>query len=110
MGEKKKQEDDLVNVLTGEGPELPGADASEADALDPAYLERMKRTSANQASLVRGAMRRRLDEGSAEVSSASASKVDSKSEKEKRQGEDSGMLGMRACFGDLGSSDPESSG
>mmetsp|Transcript_131 Transcript_131/g.286 ORF Transcript_131/g.286 Transcript_131/m.286 type:complete len:272 (+) Transcript_131:279-1094(+) len=50
--ESKKKEDELVKMLTGEGPELPKPTA-EQDSLDPEYIEKLKRNAASMPSLVR---------------------------------------------------------
>eukprot|EP00438_Fugacium_kawagutii_P026253 Skav233568 [mRNA] locus=scaffold563:723471:724061:- [translate_table: standard] len=49
--EKKKREDELVNLLTGEGPELPKP-TSEADTVDPEYMRKLKRSAASRPGLV----------------------------------------------------------
>lgn len=49
--EKKKREDELVNLLTGEGPELPKP-TSEADSVDPEYMRKLKRSAASRPGLV----------------------------------------------------------
>ncbi|CAL1147570.1 unnamed protein product [Cladocopium goreaui] len=49
--EKKKREDELVNLLTGEGPELPKP-TSETDSVDPEYLRKLKRSAASRPGLV----------------------------------------------------------
>mmetsp|Transcript_77332 Transcript_77332/g.121816 ORF Transcript_77332/g.121816 Transcript_77332/m.121816 type:complete len:299 (-) Transcript_77332:198-1094(-) len=54
--EKKKREDELVNLLTGEGPELPKP-TSEADSVDPEYLRKLKRSSASRPTLVSQGLR-----------------------------------------------------
>lgn len=54
--EKKKREDELVNLLTGEGPELPKP-TSEADSVDPEYLRKLKRSAASRPGLVSQGLR-----------------------------------------------------
>lgn len=63
--EKKKREDELVNLLTGEGPELPKP-TSEADSVDPEYLRKLKRSSASRPALVSQGLRH-LEEEHKEV-------------------------------------------
>merc|ERR1719183_244369 len=62
--EKQKRDDELVNLICGEGPELPKApDASES--LDVEYIRRLKRAAADRPSVVCEGMRKLLKEEAA---------------------------------------------
>jgi len=104
--EKKQAEDDLVNLIAGEGPELPKA-APESDSLDPEFVRKLKRSSADRPSVVAAGMRA-LEEGQEPAkrprtaqSSASSSAINSKS------GAD--WPGMFSALGTLSSPEGESS-
>jgi len=64
--EKKKREDELVNLLTGEGPELPKVTNPESDGLDPEFLRKLKRSAASRDSLVSQGLKHLEDEGDGE--------------------------------------------
>lgn len=103
--EKKKREDDLVNLLTGEGPELPKP-TPESESLDPAYVEKLKRTAAQQTGIVRQGMRT-LDN----AATSSSSSCQTQKKRAKLDGDaERGLFDMRASFGDVSSpsSDHES--
>merc|ERR1719187_1043087 len=55
--EKRKIEDDLVKMLTGEGPELPKPKPA-SEMLDPDFIANMQRSAANKPSLVRQGLAR----------------------------------------------------
>eukprot|EP00927_Polykrikos_kofoidii_P064016 TRINITY_DN589_c0_g1_i1.p1 TRINITY_DN589_c0_g1~~TRINITY_DN589_c0_g1_i1.p1 ORF type:complete len:349 (+),score=91.38 TRINITY_DN589_c0_g1_i1:56-1048(+) len=59
--EQKKRDDELVNLIVGEGPDLPKpVDASES--LDPEYLRKLKQSAASLPSLVDQGIRRLSNE------------------------------------------------
>merc|ERR1712190_583618 len=63
--EKQKREDDLVDLLTGEGPELPKP-TPQAESLDPEYIRRLKRAAAERPALVsKGLRQQEFTEGPA---------------------------------------------
>mmetsp|Transcript_69467 Transcript_69467/g.192246 ORF Transcript_69467/g.192246 Transcript_69467/m.192246 type:complete len:515 (-) Transcript_69467:99-1643(-) len=64
--EKQKREDDLVNALKGEGPELPKP-VPQAESLNPDYVRRLKRAAAERPALVSQGMRNLLSETAGEV-------------------------------------------
>mmetsp|Transcript_84463 Transcript_84463/g.149460 ORF Transcript_84463/g.149460 Transcript_84463/m.149460 type:complete len:425 (+) Transcript_84463:1-1275(+) len=63
--EHKKTEDELVQALTGEGPELP-APTPESESLDEAFLEKLKKAAATRPAVVSEGFRRMLAEEAGE--------------------------------------------
>ena len=55
-----------VNLLTGEGPELPKVTNPESDGLDPEFLRKLKRSAASRDSLVSQGLKHLEDEGDGE--------------------------------------------
>ena len=51
-----------VNLLTGEGPELPKVTNPESDGLDPEFLRKLKRSAASRDSLVSQGLKHLEDE------------------------------------------------
>merc|ERR1719310_2586634 len=62
--EKKKRDDDLVNLIVGEGPDLPKV-PEKWENLDPEYLQKLKRTAADRAGIVGQGMKVAFDEDEA---------------------------------------------
>ncbi|CAJ1331910.1 unnamed protein product, partial [Effrenium voratum] len=76
--EKKKRDDELVNLLTGEGPELPKP-TPQSESLDPDYLRKLKQSASSRPGLVTEGLRRLLqeeEEASAEVSEAKRPRIE----------------------------------
>mmetsp|Transcript_89575 Transcript_89575/g.252464 ORF Transcript_89575/g.252464 Transcript_89575/m.252464 type:complete len:461 (-) Transcript_89575:138-1520(-) len=69
--EKKKADDELVKLITGEGPELPKAPGV-AETLDPEYVKRLKRVAADRPNLVSEGLRKLIEEEEAASVEASA--------------------------------------
>jgi len=63
--ENKKREDELVQALTGEGPELPKP-VPESESLDEAFLEKLKKAAATRPAVVSEGFRRMLAEEAGE--------------------------------------------
>eukprot|EP00929_Paragymnodinium_shiwhaense_P118531 TRINITY_DN90446_c0_g1_i1.p1 TRINITY_DN90446_c0_g1~~TRINITY_DN90446_c0_g1_i1.p1 ORF type:complete len:459 (-),score=148.06 TRINITY_DN90446_c0_g1_i1:28-1404(-) len=59
--EKKKRDDELVNLIVGEGPELPKV-LDKHETLDPEYVQRLKRTAADRARVVSQGMAAHFDD------------------------------------------------
>lgn len=59
--EQKKRDDDIVKMLTGEGPELPKPTA-ESESLDPNFVRKLKSAAASRPALVSEGLRHLLDE------------------------------------------------
>lgn len=104
--EKKQAEDELVNLIAGEGPELP-AKTPESDSLDPEFVRKLKRSSADRPSVVAAGMRA-LEEGQEPAkrprtvqSTASSSAAASKTSAD--------WPGMFSALGTLSSPEGESS-
>jgi len=76
--EKKKRDDDLVNLIVGEGPELPKT-LEKHETLDEEYLQRLKRTAADRAKVVSQGMKVAFeedDEGPAKKMRSAAGEFD----------------------------------
>lgn len=108
--EKKQREDDLVNMIAGEGPELPKP-VPASESLDPEFIKKLKRSSADRPAVVSEGMRvldaseeqdalkrPRVNAGSSSSSSAAIGEPTLKS------------LGAMDMLGDLGSSSPSPDG
>jgi len=118
--EKKKREDELVNLLTGEGPELPKP-TPESESLDPEYVRKLKR-SAQKSSLVSEGIQRWISEKDApeedeakrprveEASASSAAGVGDKEEEEEEEDEVDWMGAMDALKGLSSPEDEEEEG
>eukprot|EP00930_Biecheleria_cincta_P028603 TRINITY_DN19967_c0_g1_i1.p1 TRINITY_DN19967_c0_g1~~TRINITY_DN19967_c0_g1_i1.p1 ORF type:complete len:349 (-),score=105.49 TRINITY_DN19967_c0_g1_i1:58-1035(-) len=59
--EQKKREDEIVKMLTGEGPELPKPTA-ESESLDPNFVRKLKSAAASRPALVSEGLRHLLNE------------------------------------------------
>lgn len=128
--EKKKREDELVNLLTGEGPELPKP-TPESESLDPEFVRKLKR-SAQKSSLVsegiqrwitekdtesEDAKRPRTEEPSASstaapasASSAASAAVDKEEEEDADDDDGVDWMGAMSALQGLSSPEPEEEG
>jgi len=59
--EQKKRDDELVKMLTGEGPELPKP-TPESETLDPNFIRKLKSAAASRPALVDEGLKHLLDE------------------------------------------------
>jgi hypothetical protein len=59
--EHQKREEDLVKLITGEGPDLPKAPDPNS-TLDPEYVKKLKRAGANKNDLVVAGLQRQVEE------------------------------------------------
>eukprot|EP00440_Ansanella_granifera_P001852 gb/GFBE01002000.1/.p1 GENE.gb/GFBE01002000.1/~~gb/GFBE01002000.1/.p1 ORF type:complete len:449 (+),score=115.04 gb/GFBE01002000.1/:1-1347(+) len=78
--EKKKRDDELVALLTGEGPELPKP-TPESESLDPEFVRKLKRAAESRPSVVNQGLRHLLAEagsssGSTEGDAAKRARTD----------------------------------
>jgi hypothetical protein len=110
--ELKKADDDLVKLITGEGPELPKAPDPNS-TLDPEYVRKLKRAGANKIDIVSAGLQRRLEEDS--VSTMEPSKrprlsVDDSCASEVAASQSSGGMGLMSALGALGSPSSPASG
>lgn len=76
--QKQKRDDELVNMLTGEGPELPKP-TPESESLDPEFVRKLKRTAAERSSLVNEGLKRLAVTPSSESAAAGSASVPSSS-------------------------------
>lgn len=80
--QKQKRDDELVNMLTGEGPELPKP-TPESESLDPEFVRKLKRTAAGRSSLVNEGLKRlavqTVTEGNGSAAAGSANVTSSSS-------------------------------
>mmetsp|Transcript_15389 Transcript_15389/g.24557 ORF Transcript_15389/g.24557 Transcript_15389/m.24557 type:complete len:462 (+) Transcript_15389:50-1435(+) len=69
--QEKKANDELVELLTGEGPELP-TPTPEQERLDPEFVKKLKRAAASLPALVSQGMRRMTADGNGSSGSSAA--------------------------------------
>jgi len=128
--EKKKREDELVNLLTGEGPELPKP-TPESESLDPEFVRKLKR-SAQKSSLVSEGIQRWISEkdtesedpkrprteepsasssaGPASASSAAGAAVDKEEDGDADDDDGVDWMGAMSALQGLSSPEPEEEG
>ncbi|CAE7351938.1 sde2 [Symbiodinium sp. CCMP2592] len=128
--EKKKREDELVNLLTGEGPELPKP-TPESESLDPEFVRKLKR-SAQKSSLVSEGIQRWISEkdtesedpkrprteepsasssaGPASASSAVGAAVDKEEDEDADDDDGVDWMGAMSALQGLSSPEPEEEG
>lgn len=113
--ENKKRDDELVELLTGEGPELPKP-TPESEMLDPEFVRKLKRAAATRPAVVSEGLRRIATESNGGSASSAASAEEPK--KRPRYDEASASsatstadsvdwLGALDALGDLSSSGEE---
>lgn len=108
--EKKKRDDELVNLLTGEGPELPKP-TPESESLDPEFLRRLKRAAESRPAVVNEGLKHLLAEEEAaqaeltQEEPAKRLKVDSSKATSSDDSVD--WLGALDALGELSSPDGE---
>eukprot|EP00933_Yihiella_yeosuensis_P080349 TRINITY_DN93758_c0_g1_i1.p1 TRINITY_DN93758_c0_g1~~TRINITY_DN93758_c0_g1_i1.p1 ORF type:complete len:451 (-),score=167.36 TRINITY_DN93758_c0_g1_i1:379-1731(-) len=123
--EQKKRDDELVDLLTGQGPELAKPTPVE-ETLDPAFVEKLKRAAASRPSVVAAGLKR-IAEEAAEASAGNSASSSAGSEDAKRPRFDAAMgaaaavaseeeresidwLGALDALGELSSPDGEEEG